>query len=66
MGDPQGLRNVKLKKGTARRVLGYTVRYRWMLIGFVAVPLWLSIALIVLYAVCVAVAWLVIAWATHD
>src|SRR5438132_3473772 len=37
MGDPQGLRNAKLKKGTARRVLAYTARYRWMLIGFVVV-----------------------------
>ena len=36
MGDPQRLRNVKLKKGTARRVLNYTSPYRWMLIGFVA------------------------------
>jgi hypothetical protein len=34
----------------------------WLLIGFAALPLWLSIALTVLYVVCVAVAWLVIAW----
>ena len=37
MGDPQGLRNAKLKKGTSRRVLAYTTRYRGMLIGFVVV-----------------------------
>jgi ATP-binding cassette, subfamily B, bacterial len=37
MGDPDGARSVKLKKGTARRVLAYTTRYRGMLAGFVVV-----------------------------
>lgn len=37
MGDPGGVRDTKLKAGTARRVLSYTTRYRGMLAGFVFV-----------------------------
>ena len=37
MGDPDALRDTKLKAGTARRVLSYTTRYRGMLVGFVLV-----------------------------
>ncbi|HUP75169.1 MAG TPA: ABC transporter ATP-binding protein [Acidimicrobiales bacterium] len=37
MGDPGGVRDTKLKPGTARRVLAYTTRYRGMLAGFVVV-----------------------------
>ena len=36
-GDPNDVREAKLKPGTARRVLAYTTRYRGLLAGFVAV-----------------------------
>ena len=37
MGDPERLRDTKLKEGTSRRVLSYTRPYRAMLVGFVLV-----------------------------
>src|SRR6476659_839127 len=37
MGDPDGLKDMRLKEGTARRVLSYTRPYRAMLVGFVLV-----------------------------
>lgn len=37
MSDPNAARNAKLKRGTGRRVLRFTAKYRAMIIGFVTV-----------------------------